>query len=451
MITEEILGGESAILELKRCLPGDDRKVLKTFVAFANGGGGRVVFGVDDKTLAYVGVPDADKSRLLDSITDMISANCEPQIFPEYSWLNVEDKALLIVSIPAGERTPYFLRDRGPYGGTYIRVGATTRRADNDLVREMLLKSGNYTYDAVFENSTQPATEVEVQKLCVDMMLYAGTRAPRNIGVRDLINWHLLKDVGGKLLPSVAFVLLSRGAGYFDRIQCALFKGIDRVHFIDRKEFSGPAYEQLESAQQFLLRHLNVSSLIEGLHREDVYEIPPTALRELLVNAVIHRNYLEHGCIQVSVFDDRVEISSPGGLYGGLTEEEMQNGSSRLRNPVLADVFHRMGIVEKWGTGIHRVIEACKDAGLAIPTYKVTRNSVTVTVPRAVVTQGRGVGVPETKLSEREEQVMLYVGAHPGAKQKDIVAATGISRSAVSRIIIRLSKLGFLANEPYED
>lgn len=449
MIIEEIKAGESETLELKRCLPGEDRKVLKTFVAFANGGGGRVVFGVDDKTLAFVGVPDENRARLQDSITDMISANCEPQIFPSYTWLVHEGKALLVVSISAGVSPPYFLREKGPYGGTYIRVGATTRKAENDHVRELLLKRSNCTYDAVFESGVAPATDEEIRKLCNDVMSYAGTSAPRMTGVKDLQNWHLLKESRGEYLPSVAFVLLSRGYGYFDRIQCALFKGIDRVHFIDRKEFSGPAYEQLEAAQQFLLRHLNVSSLIEGLHREDVYEIPPTALRELLVNAVIHRNYLEHGCIQISIYDDRVEISSPGGLYDGLTEEEMKNGSSRLRNPVLADVFHRMGIVEKWGTGIHRVIEACKEAGLAEPIYRVTRNNVVVVVPRAVTR--KGVATSETELSERELAVMEYVAKHPGVKQKDIVAATGISRSAVSRIVIRLHKMGFLSNESGED
>ena len=175
---------------------------------------------------------------------------------------------------------------------------------------------------------------------------------------------------------------METGDIHFAQVQCGVFRGTDKVFFIDRKEYSGPIYEQIENAYNFVMQHINIGAKIEGLYRKDIPEIPAEAIRELIVNAVMHRNYLSHSYIQVCIFDDRLEMTSPGGLYGGLTIEKMLKGSSSIRNELIADTFLRMGIVEKWGTGIKRIADLCHEHGLGEVEYSSDDESFTAIIRR---------------------------------------------------------------------
>lgn len=425
--------GESSTVEFKRLLPSEDKKVLKTFVAFANGAGGKVIFGVEDSTGKILGVPDEGRARLQDSITDMVSDSCCPQLLPIFTWLSVSDKALLVVEITASPNCPYFIKSEGVEKGTYIRVGATTRRAEQNKVRELEIYGSRRTYDEIVEHAVEAATTDEIGKLCSSIQEYRSD-ATKPVGIEQLLSWRLLVQSRKELLPSNAFrILVGRGI-HFSRVQCAVFSGIDRVNFLDRKEFEGPAYELLENAQTFLLQHLNKAARINGLRREDVYEIPVPVLRELLVNAILHRNYLVHGFIQVSIFDDRVEILSPGSLYENLSREEMLAGNSRHRNPLLADVFQRMGIVEKWGTGIRRVNEVCLSVGLELPDFQITNDSVRVVLKR----QLKVADARLSQLSARDHAIFDYMTNHPGVTIRELSSIFNISKSTVARIVKKL-------------
>ena len=129
-------------------------------------------------------------------------------------------------------------------------------------------------------------------------------------------------------------------------------------------------YEQIEKAVDFVLRNIRLGATIEGLVRKEKYELPPEAIREMIVNAHCHRNFLYESCIQVAVYDDRLEVTSPGGLYNGLTYEELMSGHSRIRNKGIANVFSQMGLVESWGSGIRRILDAAKDYDLAEPVFQ---------------------------------------------------------------------------------
>lgn len=180
----------------------------------------------------------------------------------------------------------------------------------------------------------------------------------------------MLKVHDGSLLPSIAFRLLAANDLHFAKIQCARFKGLTRSVFLDRKEFDGPIYQQIEDAFEFIYRHTNVGAQIKGLYRKDVYDYPPEAVRELLANAVMHRNYMENSCIQISVFDDRIEFLNPGGIFGDLPLEKVLSGYSSVRNTQIADIFQKMNIVEKWGTGLLRIADICKEAGTGQVQYQ---------------------------------------------------------------------------------
>ena len=149
-----------------------------------------------------------------------------------------------------------------------------------------------------------------------------------------ILHWKLLKEDDGNLLASNAFALLTAESFPFSKTQCAVFAGTDRGEFIDKRDFEGPLYEQIEAAYTFVLRNIRLGAKVEGLIRRKKYELP------------CHRNFLEPSFVQVAVYADRLEVTSPGGLYNGLTLEQALNGYSKQRNRIIAEVFNQMGLIE---------------------------------------------------------------------------------------------------------
>ncbi len=197
-----------------------------------------------------------------------------------------------------------------------------------------------------------------------------------------LEGWGVVKKIGGKWHPSVAFQWLSANNDHFARVQCAVFADDERTEFIDRQEYSGSLIDQVEESYKFVLRSIRRGAKIEGLYRKDSYELPPEALREAIVNAIAHRDYRQHAYVQVSVLPGRVEVVSPGSLFDGLTKDEMLSGKSKLRNPVLADIFHKMGMIEKWGTGLPRIFARCAKAGVPAPLVTIGGSTVAISFKR---------------------------------------------------------------------
>ena len=195
----------------------------------------------------------------------------------------------------------------------------------------------------------------------------------------------------------------------------------------------------MEAAYNFVLSHINLSAHIEGLLRVEDYEIPAEAIREIIINAITHRNYLTPSYIQVAIFDDRVEISSPGGLYGGITIEEMKNGSSSIRNKVLADIFAKMELVEHWGIGIKKVFSLCKEKGLKEPVVEEKNESIVVTLWR-VTTQKT-----TQKTTETEEKILAYLYENKTATRNEIASALGtITADGVKYNLAQLQSKGLL-------
>ena len=176
--------------------------------------------------------------------------------------------------------------------------------------------------------------------------------------------FEILKEIRIKKLSG-----LTGHGGLHVATQCGVFKGTTKAVFVDRREYTGPLWEQIEEAYQFVLRNIHLGATIVGIYRQDIYEIPPDAIRELIVNAMVHRSYLDHGMIQVAVYDNRLEITSPGKLPMGQTLGRMKEGYSKIRNEALAHAFSYMNLIEHWGSGIPRIIEKVKVAGLREPEF----------------------------------------------------------------------------------
>ena len=189
------------------------------------------------------------------------------------------------------------------------------------------------------------------------------------------------------------------------KIQCALFKGITRDIFIDQKEFTGPIYEQVDDAYHFVLRHINLGAEIDGIYRSEEYELPTKAIREMVANAVVHRSYLDEACIQVCIFDDRIEVLSPGMLYGGLDVETAKMGKSRCRNAAIAEAFHYMHIIESWGTGIPRLYNRCAEYNLPEPLFEEFGDGIKVTMFRKVSSSTQKVSSTDKKISSSAQKM----------------------------------------------
>ena len=374
-MAEDILfSGESENIEYKVTVPDKSEKYMKTVVAFANGRGGKIIFGIDDKTLEIVGM-DADKVyMIMDAITNAISDSCEPAIRPEVALQTIRDKTVIVVEILPGTQRPYYIKAQGVMDGTYVRVSGTTRHVEGYMLKELILEGQNRYFDCeICRNMT--VTDSEIEQLCKSMKETAMKNTwqeSEKTKIKDvtknvLISWGVLREEDGKIYPTNAYALLTGQLPQQPVIQCGIFKGTTRAHFVDRREFEGSIQEQMEAAYQYVLEKINMGMAIKGMYRQDVYELPTDSIREMIANAVAHRSYLEPGNIQVALFDDRLEVTSPGMLLNNVTISKMMEGYSKPRNPAIARAFAYMKIIEKWGTGIPRLFEAFEEYGLPKP------------------------------------------------------------------------------------
>ena len=384
MLIEEILKRESEKIEFKE--NAKTNTYIKTVVAFANGNGGKIVFGVKDNK-EIVGVEN--EFEVMDGIINAISDNCYPMIVPDISLHTLENKTVILVEIEGGKKKPYYLKSKGMQKGTYIRSGATTRIIEEDYVlKELVLEGENKYFDQQVCHGESVSDE-EIEKFCEWLEKLARKNSQNDTEIRKitrntLLSWKVLEEKNGRIFPTNAYILLSGKENWevSRKIQCGVFKGETRSIFVDKKEFEGSIIMQLEKAYQYVLEKINLGSDIVGIYRVDKYEIPPKSIREVIANAVIHRSYLEPNDIQVALYDNRLEITSPGMLLSGVNVKRMKEGYSKLRNRAIASVFAYVNIIEKWGSGIPRIMNEIREYGLQEPEFIIFENDFRVNIYR---------------------------------------------------------------------
>lgn len=407
--------GEGKNIEFKREIPKRHEKLLKDVIAFSNSTGGKIFIGIEDKTNEVIGIGEKNPFRLADDISNMIFDSCTPIIDPEITIQTLEGRTVVVVEVFPGRMRPYYLKSFGKEQSSYIRINGTSRPADDRKLKELELEGQKISYDTLpeidMEYSEREAkilcnamekVAYDVQTTCVTREIQEMSLDPeQNTEKTEIINkmtiekledLGLLCRIGKDLQPTHAFRLMTKNKIRYAKIQCALFKGTERDIFIDKREFDGPLYAQLEDAYRFVLKHINLGAKIEGLHRKESYELPVRTIRELITNAVVHRSYLDESCIQVCVYDDRIEVTSPGMLYGGLDMQSAKSGKSKCRNTAIAESFRYMGLIEAWGTGIPRMIKECREYGLREPVFEELGDSIRVTIFRENEELKRGKG-----------------------------------------------------------
>ncbi len=348
---------EGRTLEFKEDLPKKS-DLNKTIVSFANDAGGRLIIGIKDTPRKVVGVNEDDRFIMEEKISALIHDNCTPVILPEISFRKVEDKHIAIVQIFRGNTPPYFIKSKGEAHGTYIRVGSANRLANQEIIDELIRKRSNISFDSLMVH------EKELKELNISEFkqhFFEITKEELSGAVLKKLN--LIRIEGKRSFPTNALVLLSNDdlkAKLFpySKVECARFKGDIPGDFIDQKTIDGPLSLQAEEAYQFILRHISKGSSYDTVYRKDKWEYPVIALREVIRNAIIHRDYSLTGKdIKIAVFDNKIEITSPGTLLPSIDLKDVESGQSDIRNKVLAPVFKRLGIIEQWGNGLKLIAQ----------------------------------------------------------------------------------------------
>lgn len=382
-----LLNGESKNVEYKLLPPSRSINYTKTAVAFANGQGGCLVFGVEDQTLRVVGIAEDKVFTVMGAISDAIVNSCEPLIIPDITMHDVNGKTVIVAEIASGLQRPYHIKSLGQEQGTFVRVAGTTRQADQPTIRELTIEGSNRSFDQV-QCLGLSVTDEDIAALCASLTKTAKDNAEdptkiKTVTEKQLLQWGVLCEQDGTLAPTNAYAILTGNEAVRSVVQCGVFKGTTKAVFVDRREFTGTPQELIEESYQYVLRNIHMGARFKGVYRQDVYEIPPDAIRELIVNAIVHRSYIDHSSIQIAIYDDRLEITSPGRLPMGQTIERMKQGYSKIRNEALASAFEYMGYIEHWGSGILRVIQQVCDAGLPEPEFLGGDTDLRINIYRA--------------------------------------------------------------------
>jgi len=263
----------------------------------------------------------------------------------------------------------------------------------------------------------------------------------RKLARRDLDTLRLVTSHQGRQVLTVGGMLLfgrDRERHFPDAwIQAGRFQGADKSRIIDRAEIRSFPLRAVEQAIAFVEKHTLHGAEIGAVRRKERWSLPPVAVREAVINAVVHTGYAQRGApLRLSIFDDRLEIENPGLLPFGLTLEDLPHGVSKLRNRVIGRVFHALGLVEQWGSGIQRMAAACRDAGLAAPVFEeiATRFRLTIATAR--------IGRPA--LQATDEAILARLAAANGLITSDVAKTIGLTPRATRTRLARLVGRGLV-------
>ena len=370
-ILDKVRQPENRKLELKRSLP-PRAKWLKSIIAFANGAGGELIFGVDDKSRDIVGIENP--FELEEKISNTIHDSIRPSISPYIQTINLKNRQLLSVQILPGQQKPYYLASKGLEKGTYIRIGSTNRQADLSVIEELKRQAYGISYlDQMFFQCGKDALDKEA--LNVFFM--------RLLGVKKLLLNHFfhyvtLKKNNGDIFPTFLGVILFGKENLpelrefdYSQIKITRYKGIDRTEILSTQFFELPLALKIESIIDYSLSEIPKTQKLVSAKRERIPLLPAFAVREAVINAIVHRDYsLKGASVQVDIFSDRCKITSPGVLPGTLSIDLLGQGISEIRNRSLARIFRGAGFMEELGSGISRMIQEMKNSGNPRPEFE---------------------------------------------------------------------------------
>ena len=415
---------ESELVELKSEVVND---ICKEVIAFANTKGGTMYVGVQDD--GYVlGVENADRVTL--QINNMVRDSIKPDVtmFVRYETQEIDGKQIVAVTIQKGTDRPYYLGSKGlKPSGVYVRNGTSTDPATDTAIRKMIKETDGDCFEdmrSLEQNLTFKAATAQFSKSNVPF---------------DVAKMQTLGLVSHDGIYSNAAMLLSDQCS--STIKAATFSGTDKSDFQDRREFGGSLFRQMEEMYSYLDLRNRTRATFEGLYRNDVRDYPEEALREALLNSLVHRDYSFSASTLISVYDDRIEFVSVGGLLGGISLDDILLGLSVCRNPKLAAVFYRLKLIEAYGTGMPKIIKAYAGSGLE-PKIEVTSNAFKITLPNRNAVM-KEINVPNMPRSN-EERILSFVESNGHIVRSDVDVLLDVSQATANRILKRMVADGLL-------
>lgn len=419
---------ESEVIELKSEVVSD---LCKEVIAFANTKGGTLYIGVrNDGTV--VGIEDADRVTL--QINNMVRDSIKPDVtmFVHYETQAVCGKTILAVTVQKGTGRPYYLASKGlKPSGVYVRNGTSTDPATDTAIRKMIKETDGDCFEdmrSLEQNLTFQAASAQFAKCKVPF---------------DASKMQTLGLVSPDGIYSNVAMLLSDQCS--STIKAATFSGIDKSQFQDRREFGGSLFSQMEDMYAYLDLRNRTKATFDGLYRHDARDYPEEALREALLNSLVHRDYSFSASTLISVYDDRIEFVSVGGLPSGIALEDILLGLSVCRNPKLAAVFYRLNLIEAYGTGMPKILKAYAGSGVK-PKIEVSSNAFKITLPNRNSATRDLTAVSDTTKS-KEEQILAWIEANGHIVRSDVDALLHVSQATANRILKRMVADGLLRQE----
>lgn len=414
---------ETEIVELKSIVMDD---IKKEIIAFANCDGGTVYVGVADDG-KVLGVENADECAL--QISNMVRDAVKPDVtmFIHYETLECDGKAVVAVNIQRGTNRPYYLAKKGLRPeGVYVRQGYSSVPATDTAIRQMIKETDGDSFEnmrSINQALTFEATKKEFEK--------------RNV-VFGQPQMQTLKIVSADGIYTNLGLLLSEQC--LHTIKAAVFEGINQNVFKDRREFSGSLMQQLNDVYYYIDFHNQTHATFRKLLRIDTRDYPEVAVREALLNTLVHRDYSFRASTLISIYDDRIEFVSIGGLLPGLELDDLMMGVSVCRNPHLANVFYRLQLIEAYGTGMKKIMGAYANA-LVQPKIKTTNNAFKIILPNVNFTPKAAEvhkdfeKAADLALDSNEEKVLQFLREHLMITRKETQTLLEVSQSTAGRIL----------------
>ena len=457
-IQEIIKQPEGRRLEFKEQL-SSKADISKTIIAFANDAGGVLYVGIKDNPRIVVGVSEETLLETEELISNIIFDNCYPIIHPDISVINLDGKLILKVEVFRGNNMPYYLKAKGKNNGTYIRVGSSNRLANEEIITELERLKRNISFDS------EPILDLNYEQLSLtklEQTFINETGEKLNFAI--LKKLRLISEYQSLFKATNALVLLSDGKEKGDlfpyaKVECARFKGTSSDIFIDQKTFDGNLIEQAEMAYEFVMRHINKSAIVEGIYTKRKWEYPVKAIREAIRNAIVHRDYSLSGKdIKIAIYDDMVEITSPGKLLPSIDFNKLYGRQSDVRNKTIAPVFKHLGIIDQWGNGLKLIGDELakfkhiklewNESGMQfqlqfIDTLFDKENTMVFQVAEKDTVEE--IKKSSEKSSEKNiNKIFQLIKDQPEISARDIALLIGISQRAVEKNISKLRKKGIL-------
>jgi ATP-dependent DNA helicase RecG len=375
-LKETIKKGEDFHTEFKETLP-DKNKIIKEIVGFANTDGGQLIFGVTD-TGEIPGIENVDESMRV--IDDLAYQQCEPPITVIQETINIQKKIVLIVNIPKGTQRPY----KTSGGLYYIRSSNRCRQASREELLRMFQSGESIYFD---ETTVHRANfkDIDLDSFEEFLLNYMDIKANESEMRNYLKNLHL---INGDNKPTAAGILFFGKKPQFffqsSRVICAYIKGKDLASApTDKKDMTGRIPNILEDTERFINLYLKEEHIINGFEPEIRREISPAAIREAVVNAISHKDYTVSAPIRIIIFEDRLEIRTPGKLPNSVTIDSMKIGGSHiLRNPTIYNLLYKMGMVTDLGSGVRRIITLVRTHSKKEVLLQETDTEFILTIPR---------------------------------------------------------------------